>query len=222
MCLIIIIIDRVSGLLSKKNSKRTYFVIKRIQDVVLSIVALLIAWPLMAIIAIIIVLDSPGAGPIFVQTRGGKNGKPFRFFKFRTMYPGADSQLEALLPLNEMDGPVFKIKNDPRITAFGRFLRRSGLDELPQLWSVLRGEMSLVGPRPAELTEIEQFGDYEKQKLSMIPGMSCYWQIQPNRNELPFSQWIALDIAYIRQCGFWTDWYIILKTFGAMAGMNGI
>ena len=212
----------MSGLLCKKNGKRAYFVIKRIQDVVLSIVALLIVWPLMAIIAVIIVLDSPGAGPIFVQIRGGIGGKPFRFYKFRTMCPGADSQLEVLLPLNEMDGPVFKIKNDPRITAFGRFLRRSGLDELPQLWNVLRGEMSLVGPRPAALTEIEQFGNYEKQKLSVIPGMSCYWQIQPNRNELPFSQWIALDIAYIRQCGFWTDWYIILKTFGAMAGMNGI
>lgn len=206
----------------KKNDKRAYLMIKRIQDVVLSITALLILWPFMAIIAVIIVLDSPGAGPIFAQIRGGKDGVPFRFYKFRTMRPGADSQLEELLPFNEMDGPVFKIKKDPRITAFGRFLRRSGLDELPQLWNVLRGEMSLVGPRPAELTEIERFGDYEKQKLSVIPGISCYWQIQPNRNELPFLQWVALDIAYIRQRGFWTDWCIILKTFGAMAGMNGI
>lgn len=201
---------------------RGYRIAKRIQDVILSALVLFILWPFLLVIAVIIVIDSPGAGPIYSQHRGGLDGKPFVFYKFRTMHPGADKALDVLLPYNEMDGPVFKMKADPRITRVGKFLRRSGLDELPQLWNVLRGDMSIVGPRPALLREIEQYDAYERQRLSVMPGLTCYWQIQPNRNGMSFREWVALDLDYIAQRSYLTDWKIILKTFGAMIGMNGI
>lgn len=112
-----------------------------------------------------------------------------------------------------MNGPVFKIKDDPRITRVGRFIRRTSLDELPQLWNVLEGDMSIVGPRPALPREVEQYGDYEKQRLYVTPGLSCYWQIAPHRNDLSFEEWMDLDIEYIQERSFWVDWKIILGTF---------
>ena len=129
-------------------NKRAYWVIRRAQDIVLSALALIVLFIPMAIVALLIVIDSPGASPIFTQTRVGRDGKTFRFFKFRTMVPHAEDKLKELLKYNEMKGPAFKIANDPRITHFGRFLRKSGIDELPQLLNVLRGDMSIVGPRP--------------------------------------------------------------------------
>lgn len=194
---------------------------KRALDVSVSALALLILMPFLLLIAVIIVLDSPGAGPIFCQERVGLDGKPFLLYKFRSMGPNAEAELEKLLPYNEMDGPVFKIRQDPRITRVGKFLRRSGLDELPQLWNVLRGEMSIVGPRPALPREVARYSAYQRQRLSVKPGLTCYWQIQPDRNELLFSQWVALDLRYIREQSFWTDGKIMLATFGAMLGMNG-
>lgn len=194
---------------------------RRLQDVVLSAAALALLWPFMLLVELIILIDSPGANPVFSQTRIGQDGKPFIFYKFRSMCPGAEAQLEALLPYNEMDGPVFKIKNDPRITRFGRFLRRSGIDELPQLWNVLCGDMSLVGPRPGLPREVERYDAYARQRLAVKPGLTCYWQIQPNRNELSFDEWVALDLRYIRERSLVTDWKIIWKTFGAVVGMNG-
>lgn len=204
------------------RKSRGYRIAKRMQDMILAASALLMLWPFLLVIAVIIVIDSPGAGPIYSQYRGGLDGKPFVFYKFRTMRPGADRELDVLLPYNEMDGPAFKMREDPRITRVGKFLRRSGLDELPQLWNVLRGDMSIVGPRPALLREIGQYDAYERQRLSVIPGLTCYWQIQPNRNEMPFRDWVALDLDYIAQRSLITDWKIILKTFGAVIGMNGI
>ena len=200
---------------------RHYWKLRRVQDVVLSLLALAALWPLMLIVALIIVIDSPGASPIFSQTRIGRDGKPFTFYKFRSMRPNAEQELENLLPYNEMNGPVFKIKDDPRITRIGRFIRRSSIDELPQLWNVLRGDMSLVGPRPGVPREVEQYSDYEKQRLIVTPGLTCYWQIQPNRNDLSFEEWVALDLRYIKERSFTTDWKIIWKTFGAVLGMNG-
>ena len=200
---------------------RYYWVFRRLQDVVLSAAALVVLWPFMLIVALIILIDSPGAAPIFSQTRIGRDGKPFTFYKFRSMCPDAQAQLEKLLPYNEMDGPVFKIKNDPRITPFGRFIRRSGIDELPQLWNVLRGDMSLVGPRPGLPREVERYDDYARQRLVVTPGLTCYWQIQPNRNELSFDQWVELDLRYIRERSFVNDWKIIIKTLGAVVRMNG-
>ena len=194
---------------------------RRIQDVVLSILALSVLWLPMLLMALFIVIDSPGASPIFAQTRIGRDGKPFTLYKFRSMRPHAEKELAELLPYNEMDGPVFKIKNDPRITRVGRFIRRSSIDELPQLFIVLRGDMSIVGPRPGTPREVEQYDDYARQRLIVTPGLSCYWQIQPDRNKLSFEAWMELDVKYIQERSFLTDWKIIFATLGAVLGMNG-
>jgi len=180
-----------------------------------------VLWPVMLILALIIVIDSPGAGPFYAQTRVGRNGKEFRFYKFRSMCPNADKQLDSLLELNEMEGPVFKIREDPRITRVGKFIRRTSIDELPQLLNVLKGDMSIVGPRPGLPREVDQYTEYEKQRLYVTPGLTCYWQIQPNRNSLTFEQWLELDLQYIKERSFATDWKIIFKTFSAVLGMNG-
>ena len=203
------------------RQSRGYWFWRRLQDVVLSALALAVLWLPVLLVALIIVIDSPGAGPIFSQTRIGRDGKPFTFYKFRSMRPNADAELEELLPYNEMSGPVFKIKDDPRITRFGRFIRRASIDELPQLINVLKGDMSIVGPRPGIPREVEQYDDYARQRLIITPGLSCYWQIQPDRNELSFEEWVELDIKYIRERSFLTDWKIIFATFGAVLGMNG-
>jgi len=202
------------------NSKK-YWRIRRLQDVLLSVLALAVLWPLMLITAIVIVIDSPGASPVFVQTRIGRDGKPFQFYKFRSMCPNAEEKLEELLKFNEMDGPAFKMKDDPRITRVGRFIRKSSIDELPQLINVLRGEMSIVGPRPGLPREVEQYDDYARQRLLITPGLTCYWQIMPYRNRLSFDEWVDLDVQYIRDRSFLTDWKIIFATFGAVLGMNG-
>ena len=201
---------------------RWYWVGRRTQDIILSLVALLVLWPVMLLIALIVWLEYPGASPIFSQTRIGRNGVPFTFRKFRTMVPDAEKKLDGLLDRNEMTGPVFKIKDDPRSTPVGRFLRKSSLDELPQLFNVLRGEMSIVGPRPALPREVEQYDEYDRQRLIIQPGLTCYWQIQPHRNELSFEQWVELDLKYIRERSFLTDWKIILKTVGAVLRMTGV
>lgn len=194
---------------------------RRIQDVVLSILALSVLWLPMLLMALFIVIDSPGASPIFAQTRIGRDGKPFTLYKFRSMRPHAEKELAELLPYNEMDGPVFKIKNDPRITRVGRFIRRSSIDELPQLFNVLRGDMSIVGPRPGTPREVAQYDDYARQRLIVTPGLSCYWQIQPDRNKLSFEAWMELDVKYIQERSFLTDWKIIFATLNAVLGMNG-
>lgn len=212
------ILDREKVL--KDNKK--YWFWRRTQDIILAILGLLFLWPLMLIVAIVIVIDSPGAGPIFSQTRVGRDGEEFTFYKFRSMAPGAEEELEGLMHRNEMTGPVFKIKDDPRITKVGRFIRKTSIDELPQLWNVLRGEMSIVGPRPALPREVAQYDEYAKQRLYITPGLTCYWQIQPQRNELSFDEWLELDLKYIRERNLSVDWEIILKTFGAVMDMNGV
>lgn len=212
-----ILLDRDQVLRNRKK----YWRIRRIQDIVLSVLALVVLWPLMLITAIVIVLDSPGASPIFVQNRVGRDGKEFRFYKFRSMYPDAEEKLGELLKYNEMDGPAFKMQNDPRITRVGRFIRKSSIDELPQLINIIRGEMSIVGPRPGLPREVEQYDEYARQRLLITPGLTCYWQIKPYRNKLSFDEWVALDVKYIKERSFLTDWKIILATFGAVLGMNG-
>lgn len=212
-----VLLDREVVLRDAQN----YWAIRRTQDILLSILALLLLWPLMLITALLIVIDSPGASPIFVQTRVGRDGKEFQFYKFRTMCPNAEEKLAELMHLNEMQAPVFKIKDDPRITRLGKLLRRSSIDELPQLWNVLRGEMSIVGPRPGLPREVAQYTDYERQRLLITPGLTCYWQIKPNRNRLSFEEWVDLDVKYIQERSFWTDWKIIFLTFGAVLDMNG-
>lgn len=201
---------------------RRYWYVRRVQDIVLSLLALIVLFIPMLVIALVIWIDSPGASPIFKQTRVGRNGKTFEFLKFRTMVPDAEKYLESLLSKNEMDGPVFKIKDDPRITRFGHFLRKSSLDELPQLINVLGGDMSIVGPRPALPREVEQYNAYELQRLYVSPGLTCYWQIQPSRNDLSFAEWLELDLKYIRERSFYVDWKIIFATVRTVFKMGGI
>lgn len=205
----------------RQKTDSGYFHVKRGMDVLLSFLALLILCPVFLVISLIIVLDSPGAGPFFVQTRVGRNGQLFRLYKFRTMRPNAEAELVQLLPQNEMDGPVFKMKNDPRITRVGRFLRKTGIDELPQLWNVLLGEMSLVGPRPGLPREVERYDWFARQRLQVQPGITCFWQIQPGRNSLDFDSWMELDVRYIREMDLMTDLQILLETFGAVMRMDG-
>ena len=203
------------------ETKRAYQFGRRAQDILFSALALLALAPFMLLLALIIVIDSPGAGPIFVQERIGKNGKSFRFFKFRSMVPQAEEKLGELLKDNEMDGPVLKIKEDPRITRIGKFIRKTGIDELPQLLNILKGNMSLVGPRPALPREVEQYDEFDRRRLSVKPGLTCYWQIQPHRNSLSFEEWMELDQKYIRERSFWVDWKIIFGTVKAVVTMQG-
>ena len=198
------------------RSHRRYWVLRRAQDIVFSLLALILLAPLALLISLAIVLDSPGDGAIFRQRRVGRDGKLFWLYKFRTMCPDAEEQLNELLSQNQMDGPVFKIKGDPRITRVGRFLRKTSLDELPQLLNVLQGDMTIVGPRPALPREVELYSDYQRQRLYVTPGLSCYWQIAPHRNEMSFDEWVALDMKYIQERSFWVDWKIIFLTVRAM------
>ena len=198
------------------RSHRRYWVLRRAQDIVFSLLALILLAPLALLISLAIVLDSPGDGAIFRQRRVGRDGKLFWLYNFRTMCPDAEEQLNELLSQNQMDGPVFKIKGDPRITRVGRFLRKTSLDELPQLLNVLQGDMSIVGPRPALPREVELYSDYQRQRLYVTPGLSCYWQIAPHRNEMSFDEWVALDLKYIQERSFWVDWKIIFLTVRAM------
>ena len=186
----------------KENLKnhKWYWIGRRTQDVILSLLALVVLSPVMLITAIAIMIDDPSAGPIFSQIRIGRSGKPFKFYKFRSMCANAEAELDDLLDQNEMDGPVFKIKEDPRITRVGKFIRKTSIDELPQLWNILKGDMSIVGPRPALPREVEQYTQYD-------------WQIAPHRNELSFEEWMDLDVKYVKERSFWVDWKIIFKTF---------
>lgn len=203
------------------DSKRLYCTIRRGQDIFFSLLALIVLAIPMLIVALVIWIDSPGASPIFSQDRVGRDGRVFKFYKFRSMVPNAEAKLHEVLEQNEMDGPVFKMKNDPRITRVGRFIRKTSIDELPQLINILKGDMSIVGPRPALPREVAEYTDYEKQRLYVTPGLTCYWQIQPNRNELTFDEWMDLDIKYIRDRSFWLDWKLIFLTIVAVLRMYG-
>ena len=203
------------------HNDRFYWYGRRTQDIIFSLLALLVLWPVMLIVALVIYIDSPGASPIFVQQRVGRDGKLFSFLKFRSMVPDAEQKLAEVLYKNEMDGPVFKMKDDPRITRVGKFIRKTSIDELPQLINILKGDMSIVGPRPALPREVAQYSDYERQRLIVTPGLTCYWQIQPNRNTLSFNEWMELDLKYVRERSFLVDWRIIFGTVSAVLGMNG-
>lgn len=203
------------------HAKRFYWMGRRAQDIVLSALALVGLSPVLVLTALAIYLDDPKGSPIFSQMRVGRDGTLFRLYKFRTMCVGAEEQLQALLKENEMDGPVFKIERDPRITRLGSFLRKTSLDELPQLWNILKGDMSIVGPRPALPREVEQYTDLQRQRLMIQPGLTCYWQVQPRRNDISFEEWVALDLKYIQERSFLTDWKIIFQTVQAVLRGDG-
>ena len=203
------------------NKKPVYAFFKRAFDIVSSLMGLIILSVPLLIVALIVVIDSPGASPIYVQERIGKNGRKFKFYKFRSMIPNAEQMLDQLLEKNEMEGPAFKMKDDPRITRFGRFIRKTSIDELPQLWNILKGDMSLVGPRPPLPREVALYTEEQYQRLSVTPGLTCYWQIQPKRNSLSFDEWLSWDLKYISERSFWTDIKILFKTVGAVFGLEG-
>jgi lipopolysaccharide/colanic/teichoic acid biosynthesis glycosyltransferase len=176
---------------------------------------------LFLLVALAIRLTSPGP-VIFRQERAGLHGRPFTMLKFRTMASDAEQRQADLMELNEMKGPVFKIENDPRITPLGRFLRRTSIDEFPQLWNVLRGEMSLVGPRPLPLYEIDRIEkDAQRRRLSVKPGLTCLWQISGRNGITSFEEWVALDLKYIDNWSLWLDLKILLKTIPVVLRGSG-
>lgn len=183
---------------------------KRILDIVGSSFLLIVLFPLMALFALLIKLTSKG--PVFfVSPRVGLCGKTFRFYKFRSMYTDAETRLVEIKDQNEREGPIFKMRNDPRITPVGRFMRKFSIDELPQLLNVFLGDMSLVGPRPPLPREVEQYDDYMMQRLSVRPGLTCYWQIM-GRSDLTFEQWMELDHRYLNEMSVWVDLKILFLT----------
>ncbi|MEA3334589.1 MAG: sugar transferase [Chloroflexota bacterium] len=192
---------------------------KRLIDMIGSGIGLIILSPILLIIGTIIRLDSPGS-PIFRQPRIGRNGKGFEVYKFRTMVQDADQKKDAIRHLNEADGPLFKIKDDPRVTRAGSFLRRSSLDELPQLWNVLRGDMSLVGPRPALPEEVEGYADWHRTRLATAPGITGLWQIS-GRSDIPFDEMVLLDIYYIENWSPLLDLSIMFRTIPKVLAGSG-
>ena len=207
--------------LTPQSRRVAYRFFKRSFDIIFSALGLIVLFIPLIIISLIIIIDSPGASPIYVQKRVGKNGKEFKFYKFRSMIPNAEKLLDGLLDKNEVKGPAFKIKDDPRITRFGRIIRRSSIDELPQLWNVLKGDMSLVGPRPPLPREVKMYNEYQLQRLLVTPGITCYWQIQPRRNSYSFDEWLEFDLKYINDRSSKTDLKILLKTVCAVCGLEG-
>lgn len=193
--------------------------VKRTMDVVLSLTGLVLASPVMLVTALAIRCESPGP-VIFRQVRVGKNGKEFKMYKFRSMYRDAEERLKDLEQRNEADGPVFKMANDPRITRVGRVIRKTSIDELPQLWNILKGEMSVVGPRPPLPREVAQYSDWDWGRLAVKPGLTCFWQIS-GRSDVSFDEWMKLDLKYVEEQSFLTDMEILLKTIGVVIKGKG-
>lgn len=197
-----------------------YCKVKRAFDVVSSLCAMVVLSPVFLATAIAIKCEDPKGPVVFSQDRVGKDGKIFRMYKFRSMYVDAEERLKELQDLNEADGPVFKIKNDPRITKVGHFIRKYSIDELMQLVNVFKGDMSVVGPRPALPNEVAQYDDLAKQRLAVKPGLSCYWQVS-GRSNLSFEEWMQLDVKYINEMSVWTDIKIIALTVPAVLKGEG-
>ncbi len=192
---------------------------KRWLDVIIASILLFICLPVLAIIALAIKMDSRGT-VLFRSTRCGLGGEPFTFYKLRSMRENAHSLRTTLLHLNEVDGPVFKLANDPRMTRVGRFIRRTSIDELPQLWNVLRGDMSIVGPRPPIPEEVEQYTPSQMRRLSVKPGLTCLWQVS-GRSDLSFDEWVRLDLEYIYNRSFANDMRILARTIPAVLSCRG-
>jgi exopolysaccharide biosynthesis polyprenyl glycosylphosphotransferase len=193
--------------------------VKRVIDLAASLVLLVALSPFLVIIGALVALTSRG-GALFRQERAGMNGRRFTLHKFRTMVEGAELQRAGLEARNELDGPAFKMKSDPRVTGIGRFLRRTSLDELPQLWNVLKGDMSLVGPRPLPGYEVEKFRPWQRRRMNMRPGLTCLWQIR-GRNEVGFDEWMRLDLEYIDRWSLWLDFSILARTIPAVVRGRG-
>jgi lipopolysaccharide/colanic/teichoic acid biosynthesis glycosyltransferase len=199
------------------NDSNLYLFLKRAIDIIGSLVGLILLSPLFFAVALAIKLEDPKGPVFFWQERNGQWSKIFKMYKFRSMISNAEELLHELQEKNEMSGPVFKIKEDPRITKVGRFIRKTSLDELPQLFNVLRGDMSLVGPRPPIPREVAQYTPYQMQRLIVKPGLTCIWQVS-GRSSVDFDQWVDMDIAYIKERNLMMDMKLIVKTIPALLG----
>ena len=191
------------------------YLVKRVLDVVASAILLVLLMPVFFAVAVAIRLEDPG--PIlFKQKRVGRWGTLFTMWKFRSMYTDAEERKKELMAQNEMEGGViFKMKDDPRVTKVGRIIRKTSIDELPQLWNVLKGDMSLVGPRPPVPQEVDEYSLSDRRRLEVIPGITCIWQVS-GRSDIPFDQQVELDVQYIQSQSFWSDIKILLKTVPAL------
>lgn len=211
-------VERAQPHMAKK--KYFYSFVKRLFDIIASLIGSIVLIPVTLIVGLAIKLED--GGPIFFrQERLTKDGKPFKLIKFRSMVVNAEALRDSLESQNEMDGPVFKIKNDSRITKVGHFIRKTSIDELPQVFNVLKGDISVVGPRPPLRREVEQYDDKARRRLEVKGGLTCLWQIQPHRNTLTFDEWVDLDIEYIEKRSLWLDFVIIIKTFGVLFTAQG-
>lgn len=199
-----------------KENLKFYEICKRGIDIIGAGSGLILLSPVIAIVACAVKFTSKG--PIFFsQKRVGKNGQLFDMYKFRSMVVNAEELKEKLANQNEMSGPMFKMKDDPRVTKVGKFIRKTSLDELPQLWNVLKGDMSLVGPRPSLPKEVKQFEKWMYKRLTVKPGLTCYWQVS-GRNNIDFEDWMKLDISYVEDRNFWIDIKLIFKTVFVLFG----
>ncbi|CEI73370.1 sugar transferase [Romboutsia hominis] len=201
----------------KTNDSILYKVTKRAIDIVGSLTGLILLSPLFLVVAILIKLEDPKGRVFFGQERNGKYPKTFKMYKFRSMVHNAEELLESLMDQNEQSGPAFKIKDDPRITKVGKFIRKTSIDELPQLFNVLKGDMSLVGPRPPIPSEVAQYNPYQMQRLAVKPGLTCIWQVS-GRNNIGFDEWVDMDIEYIHTRNLVLDIKLIFKTVFVLFG----
>ena len=204
-----------------REGRLAYRVLKRGFDVVFSAAVLLLLSWLFLIVAIAIKIDDPSGPVFFGQERVGRDGRRFRMWKFRSMCVDAEEKLAELRAQNEKTGPVFKMKDDPRVTRVGRFIRKTSIDELPQFLNVLFGQMSTVGPRPALPSEAATYTPYQAQRLLIQPGMTCYWQAHRNRDAVTFDEWIDLDLLYIKTCSVKNDIKLIIQTVGVVLTAQG-
>jgi lipopolysaccharide/colanic/teichoic acid biosynthesis glycosyltransferase len=201
------------------NKSRAYIFAKRFFDILLAGTALIVLSPVFLITGIAIKLED--RGPVFfTQPRAGKDLVPFKMYKFRSMYVNADAKLKEMMANNEQTGHAFKIKNDPRITKVGKVIRRLSIDELPQLINIVKGDMSIVGPRPILVFQMEECDAYDRQRLTVQPGLTCYWQIGGRAN-IKWDQWVELDLNYVEDMSLWTDFKMIVKTVPAIFGGDG-
>ncbi|MGL5754072.1 MAG: sugar transferase [Paraclostridium sp.] len=207
--------EELSGL--SNNVSIGYLVLKRIIDIIGASAGIILLSPIFIIVSVLIKLEDPKGSIFFGQERCGQYTKPFKMLKFRSMVHNAEELLEELQHLNEQTGPVFKIKEDPRITKVGKFIRKTSIDELPQLFNILKGDMSLVGPRPPIPREVEQYDEYQLQRLAVKPGLTCYWQVG-GRNSIDFDGWVELDVKYIEERSTLLDIKLIFKTVGVLFG----
>lgn len=199
------------------NDGKLYLAVKRLIDIIGSLCGIILLSFLFVIVALLIKLEDPKGKVFFSQKRVGLNGKEFKMYKFRSMIFNAEEKLQELIKYNEISGAMFKMKDDPRITKVGKFIRKTSIDELPQLFNVLKGDMSLVGPRPPLPREVTEYTDYDKQRLLVTPGCTGLWQVS-GRNSLGFKEMVELDLQYIRQRSFFFDIKIILKTVRVLFG----